>query len=78
MANEWLRMNKGKIDNLQYVLTEMAYKNENPGIPIAEIRGMLGAAAIEIKRLQSEVDILKTTLIQATKHETEPDRNESK
>jgi hypothetical protein len=32
--NEWLQLNKKKIDQLQYVLTEMAYKNENPGVPV--------------------------------------------
>lgn len=60
--NEWLRMNLKKIEAIQYKLTELAYKNENPDVPIGEIRGILGAAVIEIKKLQETIDILKQDL----------------
>ena len=62
MGNEWLRMNKNKIETMQYQLTEMAYKNENPGVPIAEFRGLIGAAVVEINRLQKEFDELKAKM----------------
>jgi hypothetical protein len=58
-TNEWLRMNQRKIDNMQHMLTELAYKNENPGLPIGEIRGLIGAAIVEIKKLQKELDVFK-------------------
>jgi len=59
-TNEWLKINQRKIDNMQHTLTELAYKNENPGIPIGEIRGLIGAAVVEIKKLQRELDLLKS------------------
>lgn len=59
-TNEWLTMNQRKIDKTQHMLTELAYKNENPGLPIGEIRGLIGAAVVEIKRLQREIDMLKS------------------
>ncbi len=61
-SNEWLQLNKRKIENIQYMLTEISYKNENPGIPIAEIRGIIGATIGEIKKLQKMVDTLTATL----------------
>ena len=60
MQNEWLRMNQKKIDRIQYILTEMAYKNEFQKVPIGEIRGMLGAAVVEIKLIDR---ILVSTLV---------------
>ena len=62
MTNQWLRMNEKKIAAMQYHLTELAYKNENPGIKITEFRGLLGAAIVEIKKLQETVDILTAKL----------------
>ena len=59
-TNEWLKINQRKIDNMQHTLTELAYKNENPGIPIGEIRGLIGAAVVEIKKLQRDLDLLKS------------------
>ena len=56
MENEWLRMNKKKIDDMQYQLTELAYKNENPSVPFAIYRGMIGAAVVEIKKLQEKIN----------------------
>lgn len=61
-SNEWLQLNKRKIENIQYKLTEMLYKNENPNIPIAEIRGMIGAAINEIKKLQKTIDMITGSL----------------
>ena len=58
MGNEWLRMNKNKIETMQYQLTEMAYKNENPGVPLTEYRGLIGAAVVEIKKLQEKINEL--------------------
>ena len=58
MENEWLQINKRKIDDMQYQLTELAYKNENPGVPFAQYRGMIGAAVIEIKKLQEKINEL--------------------
>jgi hypothetical protein len=75
--NEWLQLNKKKIDQLQYVLTEMAYKNENPGVPIAEFRGIIGAAVVEIKKLQEQVDTLSLLVKQANEQDKpQPDKNE--
>ena len=62
MQNEWLRMNQKKIDRIQYILTEMAYKNEFQKVPIGEIRGMLGAAVVEIKKLTDAVEYLNEQL----------------
>ena len=62
MKNQWLVSNEKRINNMQYHLTELAYKNENPGIPVAEYRGLIGSAVIEIKRLQNEIDKLKEEL----------------
>ena len=56
MENEWLRMNQKKIDDMQYQLTELAYKNENPAVPLAQYRGMIGAAVVEIKKLQVKIN----------------------
>ena len=58
MENQWLTMNKRKIDAMQHQLTELAYKNENPGVPFAEYRGMIGAAVVEIKKLQKAINEL--------------------
>ena len=58
MENEWLKINKKKIDAMQHHLTELAYKNENPGVPFAQYRGMIGAAVIEIKKLQEKINEL--------------------
>ena len=58
MENEWLKINKKKIDDMQYQLTEFAYKNENPGVPFAIYRGLIGAAVIEIKKLQEKINEL--------------------
>ena len=60
--NEWLRMNIKKIEALQYKLTELAYKNEHSDVPIGEMRGMIGAAVVEIGKLQETIDILKSDL----------------
>lgn len=62
MKNQWLQMNQKKIDDMQYHLTELAYKNENPGVPIAEYRGLIGAAVVEIKKLQDEINKLTAEL----------------
>lgn len=62
MQNEWLRMNQKKIDRLQYMLTELAYKNEYQSLPIGELRGMLGAAVVEIKKLTDAVEYLNEQL----------------
>ena len=62
MENEWLKINKKKIDNMQYQLTELVYKGENPNIPLAEYRGLIGAAVVEIKRLQEEINRLNEEL----------------
>ncbi len=62
MKNQWLQMNQKKIDGMQYHLTELAYKNENPGIPIAECRGLIGSAVVEIKKLQVEINRLNEEL----------------
>jgi len=61
-SNEWLQLNKKKIEKIKYILTEMAYKNENPGVPIADVRGIIGAATIEIRKLQEQVDSLTKAL----------------
>ena len=58
MENQWLQMNKKKIDAMQYHLTELAYKNENPGVPLTEYRGLIGAAVVEIKKLQEKINEL--------------------
>jgi len=77
MKNQWLQMNQKKIDAMQYHLTELSYKNENPGLPLAEYRGLIGAAVVEIKKLQIEIDALKISLTQATKADKiQPDKNE--
>ena len=62
MGNQWLKMNEKKIAAMQHRLTELAYKNENPGVPITEFRGLLGAAIVEIKKLQERVDELNAKL----------------
>jgi len=75
--NEWLQLHKKKIDQLQYVLTEMAYKNENPGVPVSEFRGIIGAAVVEIRKLQEQIDTLTEALKQATKTDKpQPDKAE--
>jgi len=56
MENEWLKLNKRKIDAMQYQLTELAYKNENPAVPLTEYRGIIGAAVVEIKKLQEKIN----------------------
>jgi hypothetical protein len=58
MENQWLQMNKKKIDAMQYHLTELAYKNENPGVPLTEYRGLIGAAIVEIRKLQAKINEL--------------------
>ena len=58
MENEWLKMNKRRIDAMQHHLTELAYKNENPGVPLVEYRGLIGAAVVEIKKLQEKINEL--------------------
>lgn len=60
MQNQWLQFNKNKIDALQHQLTELAYKQENPGVPFEEYRGMIGAAVVEIKKLQDRVNELES------------------
>ena len=62
MENQWLRMNKSKIEAMQHELTVLAYKNENPGVPVTEFRGLLGAAVVEIKKLQQIIDELTAKL----------------
>ena len=62
MTNQWLRMNEKKIKEMQHQLTEIAYKNENPGVPVTEFRGLLGAAIVEIKKLQATIDELTAKL----------------
>jgi len=58
MENEWLKMNKNKIDDMQYRLTELAYKNEDTGLKLGEVRGLIGAAVVEIKKLQNKINEL--------------------
>jgi len=67
MKNQWLQINQKKIDGMQYHLTELAYKNENPGIPLGEYRGLIGAAVVEIKKLQDEINALKEALAEKNK-----------
>jgi len=62
MKNEWLQINQKKIDAMQYHLTELAYKNETPNIPLGEYRGLIGAAVVEIKKLQTKIDSLEEAL----------------
>jgi hypothetical protein len=62
MKNQWLQLNQKKIDDMQYNLTELAYKNENPGVPLAQYRGLIGASVLEIKKLQTEIDRLNDEL----------------
>ena len=62
MENEWYQLNKRKIDDMQHKLTELAYKNENPGVPFAQYRGMIGAAVVEIKKQQTIINDLNTEL----------------
>ena len=61
-SNEWLQLNKNKIEEIKYMLTEMAYKNENPGVPIVEIKSLIIATVNEIKKCQVEIDSLKEAL----------------
>ena len=63
MENEWLIMNQKKINNIQYQLTELAYKNENPSVPLAQYRGMLSAAILEIKKLQVKINEQNSELL---------------
>ena len=58
MENEWLRINKKKIEAMQYQLTELAYKRESPGVPFEQFRGMIGAAVVEINKLQAKINEL--------------------
>lgn len=60
--NEWLRMNKKMVDAAQYQMTEVAYKNEFQSIPLGQWRGLLGAAVVEIRKLQNRVDELETII----------------
>lgn len=62
MENEWLKINKRKIDNMQYQLTELAYKRESPGVPFEQFRGMIGSAVVEIRKLQAKVNELNEKL----------------
>ncbi len=62
MENEWLKINKRKIDAIQYHLTELSFKNENPSVPIVEYHGLIKAAVLEIQRLQREVNRLSEEL----------------
>ncbi len=62
MENEWLKINNRKIDAMKYQLTELSYKNENPGVPIIEYHGLIKAAVLEIQRLQREVNKLSEEL----------------
>jgi len=62
MKNQWLQLNQKKIDAMQYHLTELAYKNENPGIPLGEYRGLIGAAVVEIGKLQEKINELTEEL----------------
>ncbi len=62
MENEWLKINKRKIDTIKYQLTELSFKNENPGVPIVEYHGLIKAAVLEIQKLQTEVNRLNGEL----------------
>ena len=62
MENEWLKLNKKKIEGMQYQLTELAYKNENPAVPFVHYRGMIGACVVEIKKLQEKINALTSEL----------------
>jgi hypothetical protein len=56
MENEWLKFNQRKIDAIQYQLTELAYKNENPTVPFPHYRSIIGAMVVEIKKLQKKIN----------------------
>lgn len=62
MENEWLKINERKINAIQYQLTELSFKNENPSVPIGEYRGLIKAAVLEIQNLQKEVNRLNEEL----------------
>jgi len=62
MENQWLKMNQRKLDSMQYQLTEFSYKNENPQVPFIEYRGVLAAAIVEIKKLQTQINELTEQL----------------
>ena len=62
MENQWLRMNGKKISAVDYQLTELDFKNENPGVPIKVFRGILAGAVAEIKKLQLTIDELSAKL----------------
>ena len=62
MENDWLRMNKKKLDELQHTLAGLAYRNENPSVPIGLVRGFLGAMEVEINKLQTAKSQLEAEL----------------
>lgn len=69
MENEWLKINRKKIANLQYRLTEISYKNEYQDIPIRDIDGTIKAAINEIKMLTNVIDKLMTEIEELKKKE---------
>jgi len=60
MQNEWLKINEKKIKAMQHQLTALAYKRESPGVPFEEYRGMIGAAIVEIKKMQEKINQLQS------------------
>lgn len=58
--NEWLTMNKPRIEGLKRTLTEMTFKNEYEAVPLRQILQLIEANILEIVKLQREIDLLKT------------------
>jgi hypothetical protein len=59
VKNEWLKMNRPRIEGLRRVLTEMTFKNEFEEVPLRQILQLIDASMLEIARLQKENDTLK-------------------
>lgn len=57
--NEWLLMNRPRIEGMKRLLTEMSFKNEYEAVPLKQIIQMIEASSIEIMKLQKEIDELK-------------------
>ena len=59
LKNEWLRVNKNKVSEVQRILVEKSYQGAPQGdLNLAIVNNLLGGAVLEITKLQNKVDEL--------------------
>ncbi len=60
VRNEWLDLNRQKIENLKKELVVMTFKHEHEEVPLKQIIQFIDGAIMEIYKLQMAKDKLET------------------